>query len=214
MKKIEQIKQAIANAEKRQSKLTMEALNVPALSSLMLRALMNNLGAISTHYMEHGVHRGGLFCSTIFNNENLLTATAVDNFESDDISGEHAMPDFMQNVKTCIPQSLTNRFLLIRRNSFDVPSSQIGAPIDLYLFDADHSEDSQCRALTHFISAMAEEFIFCVDDYDWPEVQMGTHRGIIETEVDILFEHIFQGNNHDNEGAWNGFYVALLKKKS
>lgn len=212
MTKIEQIEQAIANAGKRQSKLTPEALNIPALSSLMLRALMNNLGAISTHYMEHGVHRGGLFCSTIFKNDNLKSATAVDNFASDVTSGENAMPDFLRNVKSCYP--LPYNDVLIHNDSFDFNVELITHPIDLYLFDADHSEDSQCRALTHFLSAMADEFIFCVDDYDWPEVQMGTHRGIIETEVDILFEHTFQGNNHDNEGAWNGFYVALLKKKS
>lgn len=203
---------AIENAIKRESKITPLALAVPALSSLNIRHLMNNLGAISTHYMEHGVHRGGLFCSTIFKNENLLTATAVDSFESDDTAGETAMRDFLDNESVCCPPTLNGGFTLIKSKSFDVPDDQIKGSIDLYLFDADHSEDSQCRALTHFLPAMADEFIFCVDDWDFPEVEAGTRRGLDETGVEILHERIFKGNDHDNNGWWNGFAVFLLKK--
>lgn len=213
MTKIEQIEFAIETAIKRESKITPLALAVPALSSLNIRHLMNNLGAISTHYLEHGVHRGGLFCSTIFKNENLVTATAIDSFESDDTQGETAMRDFLDNEAICCPPTLNGGFALIKSKSFDVPAEGIGVPIDLYLFDADHSEDSQCRALTHFLTAMADEFIFCVDDWDFPEVEAGTIRGLEETGVEILFSRIFKGNDHDNENFWNGFAVFLLKKK-
>jgi len=214
MSKIPVIKQCIANAENRISKLTPEALMVPALSSLNIRHLMNNLGAISTRYLEHGVHRGGLYCSTLFKNDNIIQATAVDSFESDETAGEKAMPDFLQNIKTYLPWLSANGSFLIHDKSFEFPVSWVSSPIDLYLFDADHSEDSQCRALTHFISQMADEFIFCVDDYDWEDVRNGTERGIKETGVEILFSNVWEGNDHDNEGAWNGYAVFLLKKKA
>lgn len=209
---VDNVKDAIEKALRRESKLTPLAISVPALSSLNIRHLMNNLGAISEHYMEHGVHRGGLFCSTIFKNNNLKSATAVDSFESDVTNNEGAEKDFLDNVKLCGP--LPYNDVLWHNRSFDVDPKFISNPIDLYLFDADHSEDSQCKALTHFISAMADEFIFCVDDYDWKEVQEGTERGIVETGVEVLFSSVWKGNDHDNEGAWNGFAVFLLKKKA
>lgn len=211
MSKVELVKYCIDNAEKRISKLTPDALMIPALSSLNIRHLMNNLGGISTNYLEHGVHRGGLFCSTIFKNKNLKNATAVDSFASDRLSQEGAMEDFVKNVKSCYP--LPYNDVLIHNDSFDFDIRLVPEGVDLYLFDADHSEDSQCRALTHFVSRMADECIFCVDDYDWKEVKEGTERGIKETGVEILFEKIFKGNDHDNEGWWNGYAVFVLKKK-
>lgn len=213
MNKIEQIKDAIEKALRRESKLTPLALSVPALSSLNIRHLMNNLGAISTKYLEHGVHKGGLFCSTICNNNNLQYACAGDSWESDFVNEDKARPQFIENAEMLKPQEM---FLdILQGDTFkDVDAKSVIGPIDLYLFDADHSEDSQCRALTHFLPAMADEFIFCVDDWDFPEVSAGTRRGLKETGVEILFEHIEKGDDHDNDHWWNGFGVFLLKKKS
>lgn len=212
MTKVEQIERAIENALKRESKLTPLAMAVPALSSLNIRHLMNNLGAISTRYLEHGTHKGGLFCSTIFKNDNLKMVTAIDSWESDETNEDKAEPQFLDNVS--ITKPINTECLILKSKSFDIPPTVSKGPIDLYLFDADHSEESQCRALTHFLPGMAEEFIFCVDDWDFPEVEAGTWRGIMESEVEILFSWIAAGNNHDNDGMWNGFAVFLLKKKA
>lgn len=210
--KIKAIKGAIAKAHEQQSKLSPQAINVPALSSLRLRHLMNQLGSISTHYLEHGPHKGGLFCSTIFGNDNLISATAVDCYASDFSSGDEAKPQFLKNVSDLKPDNLD--FELIHKMSFDVLPEEIRHPIDLYLFDADHSEDSQCRALTHFLPSMADEFIFCVDDYSWEDVRNGTQRGIKESGVEILFEkELITDHEYDNDSYWDGYYVALLKKK-
>ena len=211
MSKIELIKEAIEKALRRESKLTPLALSVPALSSLNIRHLMNNLGAISTRYLEHGVHKGGLFCSTICANPNLENITAVDSWASDEANGDKAEPQFHENA--CMLKPVQTFFSTVKNNSFDVDPLLIAGPVDLYLFDADHSEDSQCRALTHFLPAMDDEFVFCVDDWDFPEVEAGTWRGIKESGVDVLFQWISAGNDHDNEGMWNGFAVFLLKKK-
>lgn len=206
------IKACIDQSADRKSKLTPLALSVPALSSLRIRHLMNLLGSISLNYLEHGTHKGGLFCSTICGNTNLKYITAVDSFASDALNEDKAEPQFYDNVSMLKP--LDTYFSCFKENSFDVNPELINGPIDLYLFDADHSEDSQCRALTHFLPAMNEYFIFCVDDFDFPEVSAGTWRGIKESGVQVLFSWIGEGNDHDNEGLWNGFAVFLLKKQS
>jgi len=211
MDKIQLIKDAIAKALRRESKLSGQAWDVPALSSLNIRHLMNNLGAISTRYWDCGVHVGGLFCSTIWHNDNLKSATANDNFQSDETGAIKYESMFLENVSKCLPANTS--FQLIKRDTFDVKPEEIVGPIDLYLFDADHSYNSQYKAIGAFLPVMAEEFILCVDDYDWKEVHEATQAGIRDAELQILFEEIWKGNDHDNEGAWNGYYIALLKKK-
>ncbi len=215
MTKIEQIELAIEKAIKRESKITPLALSVPALSSLNIRHLMNNLGALCTKYIEVGVHRGGLFCSTICKNENIKFAMAVDSWASDETNEEKAMPDFESNVILLRPPSLST--IICKSDAFPSVTEEIKSqyhyPADLYLYDADHSEQSQCLALTYYLPLLADEVIFCVDDWDFPEVEAGTIRGLEETGVEILFSQIFKGNDHDNDGWWNGFAVFLLKKK-
>lgn len=221
MTKIQQIQEAIAKAECHESKMDETAWSVPALSSLKIRHLMNNLGAISTMYLEHGTHRGGLFCSTIRNNENLLSACAVDNYESDETNQEGAMPDFLNNVKKCMPLSLRNSFLLIRNNSFDIsPKDIYGAGgIDLYLYDAHHSYEAERQAVTHFLPAMADTFIMCKDDWQFGDVKRGTLDGLVDSGCEILFQQEllntepYTEDEHRNSEFWRGFYVALLKKK-
>lgn len=210
--KIIAIKDCIERAKNHQSKMDQTAWGVPALSSLKIRHLMNNLGAISTNYLECGVHRGGLFCSTLINNTH-LRATANDNFASDIVTGEDIEHEFAINRKKCTVVSQWPYIEVKKCDTFDVNPSTIDGPIDLYLFDSDHSYESQRKAMTHFLPAMADEFIICVDDYDWPDVFKGTQDGIEDSRCQVLFYDIWAGNNHDNDGAWNGFFIALLKKK-
>lgn len=207
----ELIHNAIERAVARQSKLTDEALRVPMLGSLQIRHLLNNLGGMANHYMEHGVHKGGSFCSAIFGNE-LVTATAVDCFASDKTNDvDPAQPIFLANVdKFLHPGTI---FELIVSDSFDVNPENIVNLIDLYYFDGDHSYESQRKALTHFKSSMDEEFVYVVDDYMLDVVRKGTQDGIKDGGYEVLYEReLVTDHEYDNESWWRGFAVFLLKK--
>jgi len=210
MDKIELIKQAIENGSKRVSKLPAEQYNVPALTSLNIRHILNNIGALGTIHLECGVHKAGTYTATIAGNNNLISTTAIDSFESDERNEDKAMPQFLANAQRFMPEGTNYQFVLSDTfESFDKIES---AGIDLYMYDGDHSEESQRKALTYFKDKLADEFIFLCDDYDWPEVKKGTQDGIKEAGYEVLYDHILVGNNHDNDGFWNGFYIALLKK--
>lgn len=211
MSKIELIKDAIEKAERRESKLTPLALSVPALSSLNIRHLMNNLGAISRTYGECGVHKSGLFSSAIFKNPNLKYVCAIDSWESDEFSEDKAEPQFDENTAMALPEG--TRLIKIKARCFEHDISEMPGNYDLFLYDAGHSYEDQKNALLFYAPRLDNEFVFCVDDYDWEEVKQGTADGIREGEYEILFENVWKGNDHDNEGAWNGFAVFLLKKK-
>jgi len=217
--KIEAIKEAIEKAKNHQSKMDETAWSVPALSSLKIRHLMNNLGSISTSYLECGVHRGGLFCSTIRNNPNLKNIVANDSFASDATTGESIESNFFANVTMCA--SKESSFTMLLGDTFgDLPSIVgLQPPIDLYLFDASHDYDSERKAVTHFLPAMADTFILCKDDWQYGDVKRATIDGLIDSGCELLFheellnQEPYTEDEHRNMEFWRGFYVALLKKK-
>lgn len=210
-KLISDVKLAIEMATNRQSHLANDNFDVPALASLQIRHLLNNLGALATNYLECGVHKGGCFTSSISGNGNILYATAVDSFESDHMDGETAKPQFLANTQKFKPAS--TKFKLIQADCFSVDLNEIKEGVDFYLYDAGHSEDDQRKALTYYYTVLAKEFILCVDDYDLPEVKKGTQDGIKEMGLSIEFEQVLVGGDHDNDGWWRGYYIAILKSK-
>lgn len=214
--KIQAIKEAIEKAKNHQSKMDETAWSVPALASLKIRHLMNNLGSISTRYFECGVHKGGLFCSTVRNNDNILLACANDSFESDKDSDDKALPQFEANAVKC--KSNNTVFTLMIGDTFSKDPRSVPDQIDLYLFDADHSYESQRKAMTHFLPAMANEFIVCVDDWQYGDVKKGTMDGLKESGCEILFQEEllntepYTEDEHRNEEWWRGYAVFLLRK--
>jgi len=215
--KIIAIKDAISRADNLQSKMDATAWSVPALSSLRIRHLMNNLGAISTRYMEHGVHKGGIFCSVLRNNPNIEIAYWGDSFESDKITGENVERQFIENAMKCINGTDTTLLGQVD-NTFDLPPD-FAEGIDMYCFDADHSYESQRKAMTHFLPSMADTFIVCVDDWQYGDVKRGTIDGLLDSGCEILFQQEllntepYTEDQHRNDEWWRGFYLALLKKK-
>ena len=195
------------------SKLKPENFDVPALTSLKIRHLLNNIGEIGTNYLECGVHKGGTFTSSVSGNDNLKHITAIDSFESDAINQDKAQPQFVSNALKFLP--VNSSYKLIVSDSFRVDISEIPNGVDIYLYDGDHSRESQEKALTYYYPVLADEFIFMVDDYDWSEVQEGTQSAIKKVKCDIIFQkYIPSIGSHNNDNWWNGFYIALLKKNN
>lgn len=203
---------AIEDADEMISPLPSEQYQVPALTSLRIRHLLNSIGKLGTKYLEVGVHKGGTFTASVAGSNNLKEIVAVDSFESDAHQPDQARPEFEHWAKKFVPE--TSKFKLIVSDSFQVDLKELPKKIDIYLYDGDHSTESQEKALTYYKSVLADEFIFLCDDFDWDEVQKGTQSGIEKAGLEVLYEKYFKSKgSHDNDSWWNGFYVAILKKK-
>lgn len=207
--KIEALKNAITMSEKRKSKLTPDNFDVPGLVSLLGRHLYNNIGAISTRLLEVGSHLGCSFTSSISNN-NLISCTSVDSFASDWVEDRKCMPLFIANVGKYLPKD--TEFNFIHSDAFEVDIEQIPEGIDFYIYDGGHAYEQQRLGVSYYLPRFADEFVMIVDDFDWDDVSKGTFDGIKEAGLEIIWEHIFKGNDHDNDGAWNGYGVFLLQK--
>lgn len=213
MNKIEQIKEAIEKADKFESNLSPEALEVPSLTSLKIRHLLNNLASISTDYCEVGSHRGGTFVSAIYGNTNLRNAVAIDDYSESFFEGD-AKSDFTNNASRFAPDNV--EWELITKDSFSVTKQDFKSPFfDMYLYDGDHSLEAQKKALTYFLPFMDKCFIFLCDDFSWERVKIGTLEGIKKCGLKVLFEQEFITPEGDppNENWHNGYYIALLEKQ-
>ncbi len=215
--KIEAIKAAIEKAESCfESDLTPEVIEVPFLGSLKIRALLNNIGKLGTHYGDFGCHKAGSMCSAIYGNDNLKFITAIDSWESDHMNGDKAYPIFLENVNKFIPKRADLHIII--EDVFKVDVKTIHPPIDIYSYDCGHSYRDQKMALTYYRDALADEFIYLCDDWTYGEVKEGTMDGIKKGNYEILFEkellNTTQGDDlHLNMEWWRGYYVALLRKK-
>lgn len=215
--KINAIKEAIEKAKNHQSKMDEVSWSVPALSSLWIRHLMNNLGSISTRYLECGVHVSGLFSSVIRNNSNIFSATANDSFASDETGEVKYEPQFYANMQKCI--STNTEFKMLKGDTFSFSPADVLGPIDLYLYDAHHSYEAERQAVTHFLPAMADTFIMCKDDWQYGDVKRATIDGLLDSECEILFQQEllnddpYNEDEHRNMQWWRGYAVFLLRKK-
>lgn len=209
---IELINNAFAAAEREESKLTLEAMSIGGFTSPKIRHLMNLLGAISKNYLEVGVHRGATFLATVYKNHNLETSTAIDNFSEFNQGGDikQALLSGMQMFSERRfegGEDLIPSWILLDQDCWTVPVP-MHKPIDLYLFDGPHDYESQKKAITYFLPAMAEEFVLVIDDFAWLPVEKGTYDGIAESGLTIVEKWIKTGQ----EGYWNGIGVFLLRK--
>lgn len=209
MGKIFQVKTAIDMAIHDESKLSLsgEAIRVPGFTANKIRHLLNNLGSVSFDYFEVGVHRGAMTVATAYKNHQ-LRCIACDNWSQFDEDG-HSRTQFFDHIKQFdIPSEVINA------DCFSIDPEKLSSfPIDLYVYDGEHSYESQKKAVTYFLPAMADEFVFCCDDYDWPDVQRGTADGIKESGVEVVFESwLSRHKESDEHGFWNGFYVAIFRK--
>jgi hypothetical protein len=209
--KIELIKEAIAKADRLESQLIFPATEVPSFTSMKIRHLLNNLGGISNYYLECGTHKGGHFCSVGYFNVNLSMMTAIDNYSEFDNGGE-TKEEFYRNAKQFVYPTIN--WELIEEDCFQVKSLDENL-YDFYNYDAQHTESSQQRAVTHFLPNLTKEFIMVVDDWTFSGVETGTRNGIKIAGLEVLFESILltPEGTLPNDGWHNGFAVFLLKQK-
>lgn len=215
--KIRAIRWAITKADQFQSKLSAEAIEVPFLGSLKIRALLNNLGELATHICDIGCHKSGSMTSMLYGNNNIKSATAIDSWASDETNEDKAYPQFMANTMKFKPE--TTELNVIVADCWEVDLALIPNKIDLYSYDAGHKRNEQRDALIYYKDMLADEFIFVCDDWAFEEVKEGTLEGVKEGGYEILFEQELlnpEGSteeDHLNDHWWRSYAVFLLRKK-
>ena len=164
-------------------------------------------------YLEIGTWYGSSSISAVYKNK--IDALFIDNWSQ--FGGDPNV--FTESISKFSGDS--NCYLLegdcwkMDLNDFEV------GPFNVYLFDGDHSELDHFKALEYYLPVLNDEFIFMVDDWNWPNVRDGTMRAIRELDLIVEFRHeIFVSgddlqnmpNHKGKQTWWNGIGIFLLKK--
>lgn len=210
------VKQAIEDADNLKSKLTspkgQEILELFGQCSERIRHLLNGLCSIKgANYMEIGSYQGTSFVSANYGNQNKINSLAIDNWSS--FGGPSFL--FFQNCQTYV----LGPYGLIWKDCWKVTPEEVlakfenGKKVHIYLYDADHSYQSQYDAYMKYTDTLNDLFVSVVDDYNDPRVESGTQDAFRELGYQVLYErHLPARYVGDSEQWWNGYYVAVVRK--
>jgi hypothetical protein len=225
------VKNSLQNADNMITKISPDILRLDGMSGYKTRAFYNNLAsAWGVRYLEVGSWKGSSACSAMFCNS--MDITTIDNWSQ--FNGPQT--EFQYNVDTFRGN---NRITTINKDSFKVSMDELPYKYNVYLYDGDHSVEAHEKALTHYIDAMEDTFIFMVDDWMFEGVRKGTYDAIdkLNLKVDYYVERRKMLHSEDDDGPggsrrwwvmgdnglemvqsephgyWNGIGIFVLTKK-
>jgi hypothetical protein len=203
---IDHINKSIEFAKNGVSKLPLEILDLPGMSSYKVRHFLNNLcGRFPGHvYLEVGCYKGSTLISAGYaNNVKLI---GIDNWSEFDAPKD----EFMSNVNKWIPD---NNLWFLDQNAFSVGLDRFNDKIGIYFYDGSHDVASQIQAFTYFNQILDNVFITIIDDWNMDSVKLGTNEAFRSLKYTVLdFWELPAKFNGDTENWWNGLYIAVVRK--
>ncbi len=209
---IKHLEECFEKAYNLESKISKDIKDMQGMTGEMTRHFYNNLLSMpDTRYLEIGVWMGSSSCSAMYKNKAHVVLM-------DDFSGFGSPKQaFLENFHE---YKGDNDAEFIESDCFKFDITKFKKKFNIYLFDGDHSEESQFKAIDYYLPCLEDEFILVVDDWNWQDVRNGTNRAIRDNNLKVLWKKEIQltkNNEHTpNKEAmqtwWNGIGVFVLKK--
>lgn len=206
-----------------QTKLTPYMLAMDGLSGAKNKQFLNGIieAIPNPVYLEIGVLTGTSFSCALFQNT-YERAYAVDYWKEFDPSLTTHRQEFLDKLT----QFNLHDVQLIEKDSFAIdPVAEGIHDVNVYYYDGHHSAESTYKSLMNYLPAMADEFIYIVDDFSFPgdanrhclEVERGAMQAITELKAanKIKLEYsvvCMSERNAHKEGWWCGMFAAHIKK--
>lgn len=200
------------NAQLEISKLSEDILNMEGMSGIRTRHFYNNLLSLNdARYLEIGTWKGSSVCSAMYGHS--ATVVCMDNWTQFDGPKDEFLTNFNKYKGD-------NKASFIEADCFTFDAKTL-PKFNIYLYDGPHKEDEHYRALTQYIDAMDNTFIYICDDWNWPFVRSGTYHAITTLGLKIEYEFDYRTTTNDEHVQWhsneqrqwhNGIYMAVLSK--
>ena len=81
---------------------------------------------------------------------------------------------------------------------------------NILFYDGDHSIHNDI--LPKWDSAMDNQFVFIVDDWNWDNVRVPTLESIKKMGYKVLYKEEITGKIEDSTDYWNGLGIFVLEK--
>lgn len=209
---ITRITESLQKSDQELSKLPLSIYGpeLRGMSSPKVRHFFNNLCSFpDTRYLEIGSFCGSTLLSASYDNGG--TFVAIDNHTwktAGDFNARQTLSDNRQkHAEHC-------KTIFIEGDCWKIDQSQFPCQFNVYFFDGDHQPASQCKALTDYMGAVDDPFIFIVDDWrdNGPDkesgARQGTYKGIKGCNLEIVYE--IEAPIHE---YWNGLGIFVLRKR-
>jgi hypothetical protein len=188
-------------------------LGMEGMSGGSYRLFINNLiGSLpDARYLEVGSWAGSTACAVMDGNR--VSVLCIDNWSQ--FGGPK--DSFLANVEATKSPSVD--FTFIESDFRNVDYNNIGK-FNCYLFDGPHEREDQYDGLRLAIPALDDEFIFIVDDWNWPAVRDGTKEAIRNVGLKLKMAIEVRTTQNDlhaetsgTHSDWhNGYFLSVLNK--
>jgi len=199
------------------SKLSNKILEMPGMSGRQYRRFINNLvyNVLSPSYLEVGSWKGSTACSALFQNK--LRAICIDNWSEFGGTKE----EFLEHLNQVLSSDI--KFKLIEKDFRLV--DYVNLPHlknNIFFFDGPHFYQDQYDGIVLSQPALDDEYVLIVDDWNWPQVRLGTYDAIrkcdlyidYSIEVRTTLDDTYPDGLVQQNSLWhNGYYVAVCRKQ-
>jgi hypothetical protein len=176
------VEDALVSAKAGESKLDSKTLAIRGYSPTHMRHFFNSLMSNGLNYIEAGSWCGATICAAACGNR--IDATAIEDFSQFAEYGTDPN-ELRKNIEMTKPKCKSLK--LVEASFWDCSPEDFGIT-DCFFYDGGHSRFEQGNALKHFLSCMNKDFVYIVDDTNWPEVQLGNTDGF-KSLKDKVFVH-------------------------
>lgn len=221
-KYISHLEDCFKKAQNLTSKISQDIIDMEGMTGTKTRHFYNNLLNIDdARYLEIGVWKGSSACSAMYKNKAKITCIDnwSQNFYNQTDSPKQAFINNFEKFKG------DNDATYIDCDCFTLDINTLNSKFNIYLYDGDHSIQSQYKALNYYMPVLDDVFIFTVDDWNWDGVRQGTESAIKDLNLAVLYkkEIILTENDahtHEIENGyeiasntwWNGIVTYVFKK--
>jgi len=231
MSKITQefVEAALTLADVGQSKISERERELFGLTSVRLKALLNNLCSVKdTNYLELGVYRGSTLISAMFGNPT-CKAVGVENFKYEERELKRWAPegDIWNNMKTQLaaniqrynepngPVNINN--ITLREGSFEELDWSDSPKFNVVFFDiAPPSADSYDAFFTKVVPTLSSESVVVFSNYSNERHSKELDAAIIKHAdlFDVQWrKQRVSGGTSDSTQYYSGITILGLKKK-
>ena len=203
---IKHIEFCLIKTEQNQSKLDSILLELPGMSNIKNRHFYNNICSYDNiEYLEIGLWKGSSFCAAIYKNN--IRCVGIDNWSEFD-----GREEFMVNLD----KFKGNNDIEIKDNDcWQVDIDEIGK-FNVFLYDGNHSNESQMKALTYYYDCLYDNFIYIIDDWNARNIREATFKSIANNNLNILYKKEIYTDSPNGDGTlydwWNGCGIFVLEK--
>jgi hypothetical protein len=210
---VTKVKSAFQRALLGEGTLPEAVLALSGMSGRKYRLFINNLigSLMDARYLEIGVWAGSTLCSAI--DRNTVTALAIDNWSE---FGGPSQQFFTNLARFKHPKAGVS---FLERDFRGVDYQSIGH-FNVYLFDGPHSAKDQRDGVVLPLTALDEQFVLIVDDWNWLAVREGTSAGIkdaslivdLQIEVRTSIDNTQPEVKNEHSDWHNGYCISVLSK--